>query len=380
MEMMRAALASGVPVSEVLGGAAPLNELSDVVESVELVVAEEARRNLGVFQEAASQLKRLLREGGRPAQFLAAQKLLEDTTRGISWKPQEATMPLPSNYHLASALNRVDSNVGRELGLLEELVAISSISCEPEEAKEVRHSAEWVAQKMREANFANVRLLEAEGVHPAVYGEIIVDPNKSTILFYAHHDVMPLADNGKGWETDPFKAIVRNGRLYGRGAADDKAGFISGLAAIKAYGQNLPVNVVFLIEGEEETGSENLDRLLAQLPPDLKIDAALLANSENSEETSDPWVGDFEHPITNVLAGAFAMGYGQPNSVLAGTGGSIGFLPTFKKRFPNTPLYCIGIEDPDTNAHAANESLSISDFWRTIRSLVFFFHAMGNRT
>jgi acetylornithine deacetylase/succinyl-diaminopimelate desuccinylase-like protein len=162
---------------------------------------------------------------------------------------------------------------------LERLVAIPSIAFDGFDHSHVQRSAEAAAELLRGAGLPDVRIVSSGG-QPAVIGRKPAPPGAPTVLLYAHHDVQPIGD-AKAWETEPFVAIERDGRLYGRGAADDKAGIMAHVAALRAYGDDLPVGIVCFFEGEEEFGSDSLERLLSENRDDLASDVIVIADSGN---------------------------------------------------------------------------------------------------
>jgi len=143
----------------------------------------------------------------------------------------------------------------------------------------VDQSAEAVARLLREAGMPDVRIVR-KGGQPAVIGRRPAPPGAPTVLLYAHHDVQPIGDRTQ-WRTEPFEPVEVDGRLYGRGCADDKAGIMAHLATLRAYGDDLPVGVVVFIEGEEEFGSASLENLLREYHNDLLADVIVIADSGN---------------------------------------------------------------------------------------------------
>ena len=132
---------------------------------------------------------------------------------------------------------------------LEDLVRIPSVSASPDHQDDVRRSAEATASLFEAEGFA-VRICGVEGSQPAVIATKAGPAGAPTVLLYAHHDVQPTGSRDD-WESEPFEPTERGDRLYGRGAADDKAGIAAHLAAVRAYGDQLPVGVTVLVEGEE---------------------------------------------------------------------------------------------------------------------------------
>jgi acetylornithine deacetylase/succinyl-diaminopimelate desuccinylase-like protein len=163
---------------------------------------------------------------------------------------------------------------------LERLVRIPSIWADPAHADDTRRSAEAVAALARDAGGQNVRIIAADEGAPAVVAHWPVPPGAPTVLLYAHHDVQPTGGDGL-WTSPPFEPTERDGRLYGRGAADDKAGVLTHLAVLRAYGGRPPVGVTLFVEGEEESGSPTLTALLSEHHDALSCDVIVIADSAN---------------------------------------------------------------------------------------------------
>ena len=162
---------------------------------------------------------------------------------------------------------------------LEDLVRIESVWADPARRDEVHRSAKAVADLLRAAGFDDVSIV-AEGGAPAVIARHPAPPGAPTVLLYAHHDVQPEGDPAQ-WFSSPFEPTERDGRLYGRGTADDKAGIAAHLAAFRAFGGEPPVGVTVFVEGEEESGSPSLSTLLAAHKESLAADVIVIADSDN---------------------------------------------------------------------------------------------------
>jgi acetylornithine deacetylase/succinyl-diaminopimelate desuccinylase-like protein len=163
---------------------------------------------------------------------------------------------------------------------LEALVGIPSVSAPDFDAAQVRRSAESTAELLRGAGYQNVRLLEHANAHPAVFGDVAGPKGAPTVLLYAHHDVQPPGEND-GWDTEPFVPEERDGRLYGRGSSDNKAGVVGHAAVLQAFDGAPPVSLKVFIEGEEEIGSANLPGFLAEHGALLAADVIVIADSGN---------------------------------------------------------------------------------------------------
>jgi len=167
---------------------------------------------------------------------------------------------------------------------LEKLVRIPSVSAPGFDAAPMQRSAAAVAALLGERGLENVELLTVEGAHPYVYGDWLHAPGKPTVLLYAHHDVQP-PGRAEAWKTPPFELTPgKDGRLYGRGAADDKAGIVAHAATVEAWlgaAGKLPVNVKVIIEGEEEIGSAHLFDFVSRFKKKLAADVMVLADAGN---------------------------------------------------------------------------------------------------
>ena len=169
----------------------------------------------------------------------------------------------------------------RYLRDLEGLCRIPSVSAL--DAANVLKSALAVADVLRKYGLNNVRLLEAENAHPAVYADWILDEGAPTILIYGHHDVQPPGAVDR-WLSPPFEPQIRDGRMYGRGTSDDKGGVMAHVAAVASWldaNGAAPCNLRFLIEGEEEIGSRHLDAILREHRDLLRGDFVVLNDTPN---------------------------------------------------------------------------------------------------
>jgi acetylornithine deacetylase/succinyl-diaminopimelate desuccinylase-like protein len=186
-----------------------------------------------------------------------------------------------NNIHTVdNVVDYVNVNRDRYLEELKAFLAIPSISALPEHAADVKRCAEWTAEEMRRIGLRNVRLISTPG-NPVVYGDWLDAPGAPTILFYGHYDVQPV-DPLNLWESPPFQATIRDGEIYARGSADDKGQVFMHFKAVEAHLKQtgkLPVNIKFILEGEEEVGSVNLDEFVRAHKHDLKADVVVISDS-----------------------------------------------------------------------------------------------------
>ncbi len=174
----------------------------------------------------------------------------------------------------------IEDNKERHLRELNEFLAIPSISTSPENKKDVRRCAEWVASHLKKIGMNDLQIFPTAG-HPIVYGEWMNAPGKPTVLLYGHYDVQPV-DPVELWTSPPFEATIRDGNLYARGSADDKGQVFIHFKSVESFMRNggkLPVNLKMIIEGEEEVGSPNLDGFVKGHKDLLRADLVVISDT-----------------------------------------------------------------------------------------------------
>src|SRR5580698_1920177 len=174
----------------------------------------------------------------------------------------------------------IQQNRPRLLDELKDFIRIPSISTLPEHQPDVARAARFVADSLQRAGMENIEIIPTPG-HPLVYADWLHAPGKPTVLCYGHYDVQP-ADPLDLWITPPFEPTERDGNLYARGAVDDKGQMymhIKAIEALRALHGTLPLNVKFLIEGEEEVGGASIAKYVAENPEKLKADVALVSDT-----------------------------------------------------------------------------------------------------
>ena len=230
----------------------------------------------------------------------AATLLLALLSRSLASKESRPPPHQASSSSLDAALDylAVGANKQRFVKDLLDLVSIPSISSLPERKADVERAAVWCSERLKSAGLENVKVIRASDggesgetsppSPPAVYGDWLhAGPNKAIVLIYGHFDVQPADAETEPWTSPPFEPVVRGGAVWGRGAQDDKGGLLGAIQAVEAFlkggGKNvkaplLPVNVKFLLEGEEEVGSPSLEALLSRHAKLLEADGALSAD------------------------------------------------------------------------------------------------------
>ena len=183
------------------------------------------------------------------------------------------------------AINHLESHWDAYLAQLMDLVRVPGVSAVPPPSEPLERSAEVLRAVMESAGLEHCEIIDFPGGHPYVYGDWLHAEGAPTLLLYGHHDVMP-PGRAEKWITPAFEPSVRDGRLYGRGAVDDKAGVMVHVAAVASYlksAGSLPVNVKFIVEGEEEVGSQSLDAFLTKYAEKLQGDVIVLTDTATHE-------------------------------------------------------------------------------------------------
>lgn len=182
-------------------------------------------------------------------------------------------------------VNHINSNVNSFIEELKDFLRIQSISTLPQHKDDMQAAAQFVADKIKQTGIDKVNIYQTEG-HPIVYAEWLGAPGKPTVLIYGHYDVQP-ADPIDLWHTSPFEPVIKDGKIYARGATDDKGQMYVHIKSVESFFRvngSLPVNVKFLIEGEEEIGSSNLYSFLKNNTDLLKCDAVLISDTSLWDE------------------------------------------------------------------------------------------------
>lgn len=211
---------------------------------------------------------------------------------------------------------------------LKDLLRIPSISTLPENKDDINRCANFVADKLRVAGMSRVEVVQTEG-HPLVYGEWLGAPGKPTVLIYGHYDVQPV-DPIELWDNPPFEPVVKDGKIFARGATDDKGQMYMHIKSVEAFFKtegSLPLNVKFIIEGEEEVGSESLESFINNNTDLLKCDAVLVSDTALYDEGIPTLTYglrglsylevEVTGPNRDLHSGTFGGGVGNPINILA---------------------------------------------------------------
>lgn len=222
--------------------------------------------------------------------------------------------------------NYIEKNRDRFLNELLDLIRIPSVSADSKFKNDMRRAAEFVRNRISEAGADRVEIYETPG-HPIVYGEKLIDPSLPTVLVYGHYDVQP-ADPYELWDSPPFEPVIKNERIYARGACDDKGQFYMHIKAFETMlaTDSLTCNVKMMIEGEEEVGSSHLETFVKENRDMLKCDTILIsdtsmiANDVPSIETGLRGLTYLEVEVTganrDLHSGVYGGGVANPINVL----------------------------------------------------------------
>ncbi|WP_296622081.1 dipeptidase [Marivirga sp.] len=220
----------------------------------------------------------------------------------------------------------LQENKQRFLDELFDLLRIPSVSADPKFKGDVKKAAEFMKAKFEEAGADNVEVCETAG-HPIVYADKIIDPELPTVLVYGHYDVQP-ADPYELWDSEPFNPVIKDGKIVARGSADDKGQVYIHVKAFEMMMKNggVPCNVKFMIEGEEEVGSENLEIFIAENKEKLKSDVivisdtSMIANEHPSMAVSLKGISYLEIEVTgpnrDLHSGVYGGAVANPINVL----------------------------------------------------------------
>lgn len=181
---------------------------------------------------------------------------------------------------MEEVISYIKNNKDQYIEELKEFLRIPSISTLPENKDDIQRAAQFVADKLNAAGMSRVEIFKTEG-HPLVYGEWLGAPGKPTVLIYGHYDVQPV-DPVDLWHSPPFDPVIKDGKIYARGATDDKGQMFMHVKSVEAYFKtegSLPLNVKFLIEGEEEIGSSSLESFINLNTELLKCDTVLVSDT-----------------------------------------------------------------------------------------------------
>ncbi len=211
---------------------------------------------------------------------------------------------------------------------LKDLLRIPSISTQPENKEDINRCASFVADKLGKAGMSRVEIIQTEG-HPLVYAEWLGAPGKPTVLIYGHYDVQPV-DPIELWDNQPFDPVVKDGKIFARGATDDKGQMYMHIKSVEAFFKtegSLPLNIKFIIEGEEEIGSESLELFINNNTDLLKCDAVLVSDTALYEEGIPTLTYglrglsylevEVTGPNRDLHSGTFGGGVGNPINILA---------------------------------------------------------------
>ena len=230
---------------------------------------------------------------------------------------------------MLEVISYIKENNDTYLNELKDFLRIPSISTLSGHKDDINKAASFVAEKLTSAGISRVNIFKTEG-NPIVYGEWLGAPGKPVVLIYGHYDVQPVDPVDK-WNSPPFEPVIKNGKIFARGATDDKGQLYVHIKSVEAYFKtrgSLPLNVKFLIEGEEEIGSENLEKFICSNTDLLKCDSVLISDTALYEEGVPTLTYglrglaymevELTGPSQDLHSGTFGGAVANPVNVLAG--------------------------------------------------------------
>jgi len=251
------------------------------------------------------------------------------------------------------ALTYADEHVEGFIEELETLLSVPSVSTDPAYADDVRRAAAWLVEHLDEVGIQHAQIVETDG-HPVVYATHETDDDKPTVLVYGHYDVQP-PDPLEEWDSDPFEPTRRNGTIYARGACDDKGQMFMHLKALESFletGTEPPVNFKFVIEGEEEVGSEHLAPFLKAHKSELSADVVLISDTSM-----------FSRDVPTITYGLRGLAYAEVTL-------------TGPNRDLHSGVYGGAVENPANalaaliaDLHDEDHRVAIPDFYENVRDL-----------
>jgi acetylornithine deacetylase/succinyl-diaminopimelate desuccinylase-like protein len=230
---------------------------------------------------------------------------------------------------LEDVIRYIKENQANYIEELKEFLSIPSISTMTENKADINKAAKFVADKLKQAGLNRVEIFKTEG-HPLVYGEWLGAPGKPTVLIYGHYDVQPV-DPIELWKSPPFEPEIRDGKIWARGATDDKGQMYMHIKSVEAFFKgrgSLPLNIKFIIEGEEEIGSENLETFIKANTDLLKCEAVLISDTSLFKKGVPTLTYglrgmcyveiELTGPEKDLHSGSFGGAVGNPINILAG--------------------------------------------------------------
>ena len=223
----------------------------------------------------------------------------------------------------------IQSNINAFQEELKEFLRIPSISMLPEHKNDMNRCASYVADKLRSSGMSRVEIFKTEG-HPIIYGEWLGAPGKPIVLIYGHYDVQPV-DPVELWDSPPFEPVIKDGKIYARGATDDKGQIFMHFKSVESFFKvdgSLPLNVKFIIEGEEETGSQSLTSFINNNTELLKCDTVIVSDTALYDEGIPTLTYglrglsymeiEISGPKADLHSGTYGGAVGNPINILAG--------------------------------------------------------------